>query len=225
MSARTNKTKRIRVFLVDDHPLVRDALKAVIQREQDLTVCGEAESQEETLTAMAAASPDLAIVDLKLKDSDGLGLVKEIHDRHPRTFILVLSMHDELLYAERALRAGACGYISKREGSGRIMHAIRKILEGEIYCSERVALHVASKIAHPVRDANSAPPDLLSDKELQVFELIGAGNTTPQIAASLHISVSTVETYYVRTKEKLGLKDVIELRRAAIRWNLTKATG
>jgi DNA-binding NarL/FixJ family response regulator len=221
--AKTNR--RIRVLLVDDHPLFRNALRDVIGRERDLTVCAEAENREDALSAMAAARPDLAIVDLKLKNSDGLELVKDIHDRFPKTFTLVLSMHDELLHAERALRAGAGGYISKQEGPDKIMHAIREVLAGEVYCSERVAHTMASRIARPLRGNKDHSPDLLSERELKVFELIGTGYTTPQIAASLHISPSTVETYRIRIKEKLVLKGAAELRQEAIRWNVARAAG
>jgi DNA-binding NarL/FixJ family response regulator len=225
MRTSAKQAKRIRVLLVDDHPLVRDALRDVIRRERDLTVCGEAESREAALAVAAASRPDLAIVDLKLKNSDGLDLVKEIHDRHPKTFTLILSMHDELLHAKRALRAGAHGYISKQEGPDKIMHAIRKVLDGKIYLSERVAQHMAAKLARPLAGKKELPPEILSECELKVFELIGAGYSTSQIAAFLHISLSTVETYRVRIKEKLVLKDAVELRQEAIRWHVAQAAG
>ncbi len=219
---RMNQKDCTRVLLVDDHPLVRQALREAISRESDLAVCGEAEDQEGTLRAIEASRPDLAIVDLGLKNSDGIRLIKDIHDRHPKMLTLVLSMHDESLYAERAIRAGASGYISKQETPARIMQAVRKILAGEIYWSERVAAQVASKVARSVRGASGSPLDLLSERELEVFELIGSGASTSAIAARLYIDVSTVETYRTRIKEKMNLRDAGELLQAAIRSNVAK---
>jgi DNA-binding NarL/FixJ family response regulator len=216
------RNKQTRVLLVDDHPLVRQAMREAISREPDLTVCGEAEDRDGTLTAIEASGPDLAIVDVGLKNSNGIGLIKDIHDRHPRMLTLVLSMHDESLYAERAVRAGASGYISKQEAPAKIMEAVRKILAGEIYWSERVAAQVASKVAHSVRGASGSPVDLLSERELQVFELIGSGASTSAIAAMLHIDASTVETYRARIKEKMDLRNAGELLQAAIRWSVAK---
>jgi len=221
MSSECRKSQT-RVLLVDDHPLVRQALREAISRERDLTVCGEAEDRDGTLTAIEASGPDLAIVDVGLKNSDGIGLIKDIHDRHPRMLTLVLSMHDESLYAERAVRAGASGYISKQETSAKIMEVVRKVLAGEIYWSERMAAQVASKVAHSVRGASGSPTDLLSEREMQVFELIGSGISTPAIAARLHIDVSTVESYRARIKEKMNLRDAKELLQTAIRWSVAK---
>jgi len=221
MSSECRK-RQTRVLLVDDHPLVRQALREAISRECDLTVCGEAEDRDGTLTAIEASGPDLAIVDVGLKNSDGIGLIKDIHDRHPRMLTLVLSMHDESLYAERAVRAGASGYISKQETSAKIMEVVRKVLAGEIYWSERMAAQVASKVAHSVRGASGSPTDLLSEREMQVFELIGSGISTPAIAARLHIDVSTVESYRARIKEKMNLRDAKELLQTAIRWSVAK---
>jgi DNA-binding NarL/FixJ family response regulator len=223
MKKETNKAKNIRVFLVDDHPLVRQALKQAMRHEQDMEVCGEADDREEALKGIAVASPDLAIVDLRLRDSDGLELVRDIRDRHPKVLSLVLSMQDESLTAERAVRAGARGYISKREAPGKIIEAVRKVLGGEIYWSEKAAAHVASKIASPAHPANSSAIDQLSERELQVFEQIGGGYSTSDIAETLHIDISTVETYRARIKEKLNLKSGSELLQTAIRWCLAKA--
>jgi len=185
-------------------------------------VCGEAEDRDGTLAAIEASRPHLAIVDVGLKNSDGIRLIQDIHDRHPKLLTLVLSMHDESLYAERAIRAGASGYISKREGPAKIMEAVRKVLAREIYWNEKVAAQVASKVARSVRGADSPPSDLLSERELQVFELIGSGASTSGIAAMLCIDVSTVETYRARIKEKMNLGDAGKLLQAAIRWTVAK---
>jgi DNA-binding NarL/FixJ family response regulator len=223
MKKPTNGAKSIRVFLVDDHPLVRQALKMAMRHEHDMEVCGEADDKDEALKGIAVAEPDLAIVDLRLRDSDGLELVRDLRDRHPNVLSLVLSMQDETMSAERAVRAGARGYISKREAPGKIIEAVRKVLGGEIYWSEKAAAQVASKIASPARPASSSAVDHLSDRELQVFEQIGLGKSTNEIADSLHIDISTVETYRARIKDKLNLKNGSELLQTAIRWCLARA--
>ena len=163
MTSKSQK-RQTRVLLVDDHPLVRQAMRDAISRERDLTVCGEAEDRDGTLKAIEASGPDLAIVDVGLKSSDGIGLIKDIHDRHPRMLTLVLSMHDESLYAERAIRAGANGYISKQEAPARILQAVRTVLAGEIYWGEKVAAQVATKATRSLRGANGSPVDLLSER-------------------------------------------------------------
>jgi len=212
-----------RVVLIDDHPLVRLSLREVIQREPDLVVSGEAEDRDKALEIIATCKPHLAIVDLTLKNSNGMELIKDLRDQFPKVHILVLSMHDETLHAERAIRAGARGYITKQEATTKIMVAIREVMKGEIYWGEKAAARVASKIARVARPADSSSVDLLADRELQVFELIGAGRSTRQIAAALHIDVSTVETYRARIKEKLNLKDSLALLQYAIRWHIANA--
>jgi DNA-binding NarL/FixJ family response regulator len=207
---------RIRILIVDDHPLVRESLKKIIQGEPDLVVCGEAEDREQALEIVRAAGPRLAIVDLTLKSSHGLELIKDLRERFPEVQSLVLSMHDEMIHAERAIRAGARGYITKREVPARILLAIRQILNGEIYWSEKAAARVASKIARAAPTTTKF--DLLTDREMQVFQLIGSGQSTRQIAATLHIDVSTVETYRARIKEKLDIDSGLELIRHAINW-------
>lgn len=203
--------------MVDDHPLVRESLKTLIRREADLVVCGEAEDREQALEKAAAEEPDLALVDLTLKDSHGLELIKDLLNLWPKIKILVLSMQDETFYAERVIRAGARGFISKQEMPGKILRAMRHILAGNIYWSEKAAAHVASKIAGASRPGANASVEILTDRELQVFELIGAGKSTHQIAATLHINASTVETYRARIKNKLNLKNALELHQYAIR--------
>ena len=222
MKKATSGARSIRIFLVDDHPLVRQALRDAVRQERDLEVCGEAGDKDEALKAIAAVEPGLAIVDLRLRSSDGLELVRDLRDQHPKVLSLVLSMQDESMTAERAVRAGARGYISKQEAPGKIMEAVRKVLGGEIYWSEKAAAHIASKIASPSPIGGSSA-DRLSERELQVFELVGLGRSTNQIAESLHIDISTVETYRARIKEKLSLKDGSELLQTAIRWCLAKS--
>ena len=224
-SNKTGKHAVTRILIVDDHPLVRLSLREFIRREKDLEVCGEAEDREQALAAAEATKPHLAIIDLTLKSSNGMELIKDLRDRHPDIHILVLSMHDETIHAERAIRAGARGYITKQEATTKVMVAIRQILNGEIYWSERAAARVASKNAGPARGMADSPVDCLTDRELQVFEMIGAGKSTRQIAASLHIDVSTVETYRARIKEKLNLKDSLALLQFAIRWQIGNAQG
>jgi DNA-binding NarL/FixJ family response regulator len=218
---KSNAAKSIRVFLVDDHPLVRQALKHALRGER-LEVCGEADDRDAALKGIAAAEPDLAIVDLHLRSSDGLELVKDLRHRHPKVLSLVLSMQDETMSAERAVRAGARGYISKQEAPDKIMAAVRKVLGGEIYWSERAAAQVASKIAASSHATSRFSVDNLSERELQVFEMIGLGHSTQQISETLHIDISTVETYRARIKEKLDLKDGPELLQMAIRWSSSK---
>jgi DNA-binding NarL/FixJ family response regulator len=208
-----------RILIIDDHPLVRESLKKIIQRESDLTVCGEAEDRDQALELVPATKPHLTIVDLTLKNSYGLELIKDLRDQHPQVQILVLSMHDESLHAERVVRAGAHGYISKQEVPAKIIIAIRQILNGEIYWSEKAAVRVASKIARQPHSTKLFSVDLLSDREMQVFELLGAGHSTRQIADALHIDSSTVETYRSRIKEKLNLKSAVELFQYAICWS------
>ncbi len=172
---------------------------------------------------MAACQPDLAILDLALKNSDGLELIKDIRVRYPKIVILVLSMYDESHFAERAVRAGANGYVCKQEAPARIMQAVRKVLRGEIYWTEKVAAQVASKVARPGLGARSLACDLLSERELQVFELIGTGASASQIAAALHIDASTVESHRAHIKTKMHYGSAGELLQGAIRWNLTLA--
>ncbi len=207
---------RTRILIVDDHPLVRESLKKIIQGEPDLVVCGEAEDREQALQIVSVTGPRLAIIDLTLKTSHGLELIKDLRERFPEVRSLVLSMHDEMIHAERAIRAGARGYISKHEAPARILQAIRKILGGEIYWSERAAARVASKIARAAPTVTKF--DLLTDREMQVYQLIGSGQSTRQIAVTLHIDVSTVETYRARIKDKLNIESGLELVRHAINW-------
>jgi DNA-binding NarL/FixJ family response regulator len=206
-----------RIMLVDDHPVMREGLAQLINHEPDLTICGQYEDTARAFAAMETAQPDLAIVDLTLKGSSGLELVKSTRASYPKVLILVLSMHDESLYAERVLRAGAAGYIMKQEASEKILGAIRQVLHGGIYLSDKMG----SKLMHQliggkVREAGSSL-ERLSDRELEVFGLIGQGKGTRQIAEQLHLSVKTIESHRAHIKEKLNLKDANELVHTAIR--------
>jgi DNA-binding NarL/FixJ family response regulator len=219
-SALVQQRKNIRILLVDDHPLVRESLKRIIQQQPDLNVCGETDNGSQALELVAETKPHLVILDLTLKDSHGLELIKNLSDSYPKVLSLVFSMHEETLHAERAIRAGARGYVAKEEPPAKILLAIRKVLSGEIYWSEKAASWVASQIASRSRPSSNFSVDLLTDRELQVFELMGGGLSTREIAAMLHIDMSTVETYRARIKEKLNLKSTSELLQYAIRFQM-----
>ncbi len=219
MSEPLRSGKEVRILLVDDHPVVRDGLAEAINRESGLRVCAVAEDRQEALDAAEKAKPDLAVIDLLLKSSNGLELIKDLHARWPRLLILVVSMQDETLYAERVLRAGARGYITKQQATRNILAAIRRVLDGGIYLSEKMASKVLSRLAANPQEISDSIADLLSDRELQVFELTGIGLGTRAIAERLHLDLRTVDTYRGRIREKLKLKDGSELLQLAIRWN------
>jgi len=208
-----------RILLVDDHPVVREGLAESINREGDLMVCAEADDRHEALEAIEQTRPDLVIVDLALKTSSGIELIKDIHSRWPRLPMLVVSMQDEALYAERALRAGAKGYLTKQEATRDILEGIRRVLNGEIYLNQKTASTVLGRLmAGREGGTNDPVVDLLAEREMQVFELTGHGLSTRQIAERLHIDVKTVETYRARIKEKLMLNDSSQLLQLAIKW-------
>ena len=214
-----NKPKR-RVFLVDDHPLVREWLTNLINQQPDLEVCGEAENVADALRGIASTNPELAVIDITLNAASGLELIKDIRIQHPSVATIVLSMHEEELYAERAMRAGARGYVRKRETSKNILAAIRRVLEGGIYVSEKLSNAMALKFLEGKEAVGVASSRIeqLSDRELEVFRLLGQGRNTSQIAQQLHISLKTVQAHCVRAKEKLGLTTAAELVREAILW-------
>lgn len=205
-----------RVLIVDDHPIVRHGLRLLIDSEEDLEVCGEAGSIDEARAQVKATSPDLALVDLSLKDESGLDLVKDLQRQNAELLILVVSIHSERLYAERVLRAGAKGYVAKQEATYELLAAIRKVLEGEVYVSARVATLLVDRVAGKGNTQN--PAEQLSDRELQVFRLIGQGKTTRAIAKVLHLSIKTIETYRAHIKSKLELKNATELVQRAATW-------
>jgi DNA-binding NarL/FixJ family response regulator len=221
MSLTSENSKR-RVFLVDDHPLVREWLTNLINQQTDLVICGEADSAPQALAAIAKTKPDVAIVDISLHDSSGLELIKDLKEMHPKTLVLVLSMHDEALYAERALRAGARGFIMKRETTRNVVDAIRRVLDGKLYISNAVAEQIAARTVTGKAIGQQNPIELLSDRELEVFEMLGQGLGTRQIADALRVSIKTVQVYCGRMKEKLNLGSATELLREAIRWNEAK---
>ena len=217
-STQPTEQKTRRILLVDDHPMVRERLTEVILREPDLTVCGEAEDRFRAMEKIAATRPHLIIVDLTLKGSHGMELIKDIRSQYPDLAVLVVSMHDEMLHAERVIRAGARGYITKQEATRKIMLAIRTVLNGGVYLSEKMAAQIAATAIGGARAKPSLPMDKLSDRELLVFELIGQGHGTRQIADELHLDMRTIETYRARIKEKLNLKDANDLLQHAIHW-------
>jgi DNA-binding NarL/FixJ family response regulator len=214
----TGAPRKNRIFLIDDHPLVREGLTNLINGQHDLIVCGEAEDSAGAMTGIAKTRPDAALVDISLKNESGLELVKNLESQFPLVALIVLSMHDEALYAERALRAGARGYVMKRESTKSVLASIRRVLEGGVYVSERVVNRMARRFTSLSKGAESSPVERLSDRELEIFRLLGQGRTTAQIAEDLHLSLKTVQAYCARAKEKFGVSTLGELLRAAIRW-------
>lgn len=215
IQAGKDKTK---VLIVDDHPIIRQGLSEFINHEPDLIVCGHAEDAPEALVKIKESEPDMVIVDISLKETSGMELTKDIKAQYPNLPVLALSMHDEALYAERMLRAGARGYIMKDEATEKVVTAIRKILSGEIYVSDRMAAKMVRKLVGGGPDVGTSAIERLSDRELEVFHLIGQGHGTRQIAERLHLSVKTIETYREHIKEKLNLADASELLQYAIQW-------
>ena len=215
-----NKTKApTRVLIVDDHPAVREALASRIGRQPDLEVCGEAADMGEALRLVAEARPDVAVIDISLKAGSGIDLIKRIKDRDDHIRILVWSMHSESLYAERALRAGALGYVNKDQATDRIVEAIRRVLAGKVWLSEVMAERLLQRSVGGSGEDRS-PLDVLADRELEVFRLIGEGVKTAEIAERLHLSVKTVETYRDRIRQKLDLSDGTKLVHYATQWVL-----
>jgi len=206
------------VFVIDDHPIVREGLTQLINREPDLTVCGSAEDVYEALKAMQTLKPDIAVADISLKGADGIELIKNVKVRMPGLPVLVLSIHDESIYAPRALRAGARGFIMKQEATENVLLALRRVLSGDIYLSERMANKMLQQFVGARGTAQKFPIDRLSDRELEVFRLIGQGHGTRRIAEELRLSVKTVESYREHIKEKMTLNDASELVQHAIQW-------
>lgn len=207
-----------RILLVDDHPLLREGLAQLMGREPDLEVCGQAEDVTGALKAIEELAPDLVTVDISLPGPSGMTLLKDIQARYPTLPVLVISMHDESLYAERALRAGARGYLNKQEASRKAIAAVRRILEGELYLNERVATRMVSKLMGGEVDPSATPLDQLSDRELEVYQLVGRGLGPSQIASELHLSVKTIQSHKANIRQKLGLENARELALHAARW-------
>jgi DNA-binding NarL/FixJ family response regulator len=217
-SSDSAKNKRTRILLVDDHPVVRDGFAEVINREPDLTVCATAEDRAGALEAIETTRPGLVVIDLTLKNSSGMELIKDIHSRWPKLLVLVVSMHNENLYAERVLRAGARGYITKQQATRDILQAIRRVLSGGVYLNETTGAAVLARLASKPQSNEDTVLDQLTDRELQVFELTGQGFNTREISNQLRIDMKTVETYRLRIREKLNLESSSELLKLAIRW-------
>jgi DNA-binding NarL/FixJ family response regulator len=211
--------QKTKIFLVDDHPLVREGLVNLINQQSDLEVCGEAGNEPHALELIGTVLPDVAIVDITLENGSGIELIKSIKAIHPAVKTLVLSMHDESLYAERALRAGALGYIMKREAAKKITEGIRCVLAGQIYVSEKISAILTKKFVEGGTAASVSPIEQLSNRELEVFHLLGRGHSTRQIADNLHVGFKTVQAYSARIKEKLKLANATELLREAMRWH------
>jgi DNA-binding NarL/FixJ family response regulator len=213
-----------RILLVDDHPLIREGLRGTIQRQPDLVVCGEADSASNAISMFASLKPDLALVDISLPGKSGLELIKELKYLDPRCAILAISMHDESLYAQRALKAGASGYITKQETPAELIRALRQVLEGRHYVSAQVADQIIDQFSgRPVVAKGRISIDMLSDRELEIFELIGDGKTAKQIAQLLHLSPKTVAVHAANIRHKLGVQTTGQLIRLVVRWQQAKS--
>lgn len=219
------QSRKSKVFLVDDHPIVRQGLALLINREADMVVCGEADGAPSALQLIPSVWPDVVVLDISLDGPDGLDLLKSIRLKDPVLPVLILSMHDESGYAERSLRAGANGYIMKQEATEKVLVAIRRILQGKVYLSERLTNRMLEKYVHGTASSKNDPLAKLSDRELEVFRLIGAGRGTRQIADELHVSIKTVESYQAHIKEKLGLRNARELLQHAIERSVNVGGG
>jgi DNA-binding NarL/FixJ family response regulator len=215
--------EKSRILVVDDHPLFREGLRQMIERDAELTVCGEAADAAEALQLIRQLNPDLVLVDISLGPGSGIDLIKAIKNDYDDLPVLVISMHDESLYAERSLRAGAMGYIMKHEPGKNVKTAIHKVLRGEMYLSEKMSSAVISKFMRGQADRPASPLELLSDRELEVFRMLGQGKGTRQIAQDLEISIATVNSFRNRIKEKLDLKTATEVMLHAIQWSREEA--
>jgi len=209
--------KTAKVLIVDDHPILRQGLAELIDHEEDLEVCAQAEDANQALSAIKKMPPDIAIVDIALKEASGVELIKDIKAQHPQLPVLALSMHEESLYAKRVLRAGATGYIMKQEATEDVIAAIRKVLTGQVYVSQKMTEKLMYKLVGRTPEPASAV-ESLSDRELEVFLLIGKGHSTRQIADKLFLSIKTIETYRAHLKEKLALDGSAQLLQYAIQW-------
>jgi DNA-binding NarL/FixJ family response regulator len=222
---RPPQTGKKTVLVVDDHPLMRQGLALLINQQQDMQVCGEAEEAQAAMQAIAQLQPDIMILDISLKGPDGIELLKNIRATEPDLPVLVLSMHDEAIYAERALRARANGYIMKQEATEKVLVAVRRILSGEVYLSERMSNKMLQQYIGGTPNMIQSRIASLSDRELEVFRRIGEGRATREIAEELHLSVKTVETYQAHIKDKLALRSGRELIQHAIQWKINEKTA
>jgi len=217
-----NSTRKARILVVDDHPLLREGVSQLINRQHDLEICGEADNVTNAFGAVEKTKPDVILLDLRLGYGDTLELIKSIKARYPDVRILMLSQYDEAIYVERALRAGADGYVIKQEAADEVLAAIRTVLAGDMYVSRKLAILVLHKLLSKRNIGPGQTLENLTDRELQVFQLIGSGLTTRQIAAELRLSVKTIEAHREKIKSKLGLRNASELVRSAVTWMQTK---
>jgi DNA-binding NarL/FixJ family response regulator len=219
-TARTRRAvkTRKRIFILDDHPITRYGLTQLINHEPDLRVCGDAESAQQALTAIKDVPPDLVLADITMPGRSGLEFVKDLRVQYPSVPVLVMSMHDEDIYAERVLRSGGRGYIMKNEGGEKLLEAIRQVLQGQVYVSKRITAAVLDVLTRRHSGASEATPGALSDREFEVFQLIGQGLTARQIGRRLNLSVKTVGTHRLHIRQKLNLRTGPELIRHAVRW-------
>jgi DNA-binding NarL/FixJ family response regulator len=224
MKGKSPKSASKKVLVVDDHPMMREGLRQLIEKDGDFEVCGEAEDAPEALDLAQKCKPDLALVDITLRNANGLELIKDLQLRSPGTAVLVLSMHDEMLYAERVLRAGGRGYIMKQEGGKKIMEALRQVASGKICVSDAISAKILDNFSGQHR-GNRTAVETLTDREFEVFQLIAQGLTTRQMAAKLNVSAKTVEVHRVNIKEKLNTATAPDLIRFAVRWFETEAKG
>jgi DNA-binding NarL/FixJ family response regulator len=225
MSQRAKPHGRKKILIVDDHPMMREGLALLIGNQPGLEVCGEAGEAGEALAKIAARRPDLVLTDIALPGKNGLELIKDIQALHPGVPVLVISMHDEALYVERVLRSGGRGYVMKQEGGKMIAQAIRRVLDGHIHVSDKMSSKILEIFSGHRADVATSPVEKLTDREFEVFELVGRGLNTKQIAEKLHLSAKTVEVHRANVKAKLKLTTMAELIRHAVRWVESQNTG
>lgn len=225
MSKKPSAKDKKRILIVDDHPMMRQGLAQLLGAEQDLTVCGEAENAGAALDAVRALKPDLVLADISLPGKNGLELIKDFQVLQPGLPVLIISMHDESLFAERVLRAGGRGYIMKQEGGKKLMQAIRQVLEGKIYVSEKISGGILEALSGSHASTEGSTMEKLTDRELEVFQLIGQGKGTRDIAEKLHLSVKTIDVHRANIKTKLKLNSASELVRYAVRWAESQSAG
>jgi DNA-binding NarL/FixJ family response regulator len=216
--SRRRAKARSSVFIVDDHPITRYGLTQLLNREPDLQVCGDAATASQALAAIKAARPDLVLADITMPGKSGLEFIKDLRVQHPGVPVLVMSMHDENIYAERVLRAGGRGYIMKSEGGEKLLEAIRTVLQGQVYVSKSISAALLDGLTRRCSDSREATPGVLSDREFEIFQLLGQGLPGRQIGQRLNLSVKTVETHRQHIKQKLKLRTGPELIRQAVRW-------
>jgi DNA-binding NarL/FixJ family response regulator len=225
MSKREKPAQGKRILVVDDHPMMREGLAQLIGNQPGWELCGEAGTAHEALEKIGSLNPDLVLTDITLPGKNGLELIKDIQAMHPGVLVLVISMHDETLYVERVLRAGGRGYVMKQEGGKKIALAIRQVLDGQVFVSEKMSAKILEIFSGRREDAGHSPVEKLTDREFEVFQLIGQGVETKQMAEKLHISTKTVEVHRANIKAKLKLASMAELIRYAVRWVEAQNTG